>query len=35
MKIKGQTQVTEMKVLREIIGNTRSDRISDENIRQT
>jgi hypothetical protein len=35
MKIKGQTQVAEMKVLRIIIGKTRRDRISNENIRQT
>jgi hypothetical protein len=34
MKIKGQTQVVEMKVLRKIIGKTRRDRISDENIRR-
>jgi hypothetical protein len=34
MKIKGQTQVAEMKVLRKIIGKTRTDRISNENIRQ-
>jgi hypothetical protein len=33
MKIKGQTQVAEMKVLRKIIGKTRRDRISNENIR--
>jgi len=33
MKIKGQTQVAEMKVLRKIIVKTRRDRISNENIR--
>jgi hypothetical protein len=32
---KGQTQVTEMKFLRKIIGKTRRDRISNENIGQT
>jgi hypothetical protein len=35
MKIKGQTQVAEMKVLGNIIGKTRRERISNENIRQT
>jgi hypothetical protein len=35
MKIKGQTQVAEIKVLRKIIGKTRRDRISNEFIRQT
>jgi hypothetical protein len=33
MKIKGQTQVVEMKVLTKITGKTRRDRISNENIR--
>jgi hypothetical protein len=35
MKIKRQTQVAEIKVLRKIIGKTRRDRISNEYIRQT
>jgi predicted GTPase len=35
VKIKGQTKVAEMKVLRNIIGRTRRDRISNEIIRQT
>jgi hypothetical protein len=35
MKIKEQTQVAEMKVLRKIIGKTRRGSISNENIRQT
>jgi hypothetical protein len=35
MKIKGQTQVEEMKFLRKIIGKTRREIISNEIVRQT